>query len=97
MFVALGSHGIPRDNNTISNEIQQVMHGVGRRESNKTIKSRFALRYVCIVITRVYKEEERQKRNMTTEAIKVSGLIHRREEQSDPELIWDIFHKIYNM
>ena len=53
-----GAHGLPRDTNTISNELQQVMHGVGRRESNKTIKSRSALRYACIVITRVYKEEE---------------------------------------
>ena len=85
-----GAHGHPRDTNTISDELQQVMHGVGRRESKKPIKSRSALRYACRVIARVNKEEENaegQKRNMTTETIKVSDLIHRREKQSDPELI----------
>ena len=34
---------------------------------------------------------------MTTEKIKVSGLIHDRGKQSDPRLIWEMFHKIYNM
>ena len=53
-----GAHGLPRDTNTISYELQQVMHGVGRREANKTIKSCSALRYACRVIVRVNKEEE---------------------------------------
>ena len=29
--------------------------------------------------------------------IKVSDLIYKRDKQSDPRLIWEIFHKIYNM
>ena len=53
-----GVHGLPRDTNTISNELQQVMHGVGRQESNKTIKSRSTIRYACRVIARVNKEEK---------------------------------------
>ena len=64
-----GEHGIPRDDNTISDELQQVLHGVGFRYSNKTIKSRSALRYSRRVIVRVNREEENaegQKRNTTT-------------------------------
>ena len=57
------------------------MHGVGRREAKKNIKSRSALRYACRVIARVNKEEENaegQKKNMTTGTIKVYGLSHKR-------------------
>ena len=40
-----GTHGLPRDTNTISNELQQVIHGVGRRYANKTITSPSTLMY----------------------------------------------------
>ena len=33
-----GTHGLPRGTNTISNELQQVIHDVGRRDTNKTLK-----------------------------------------------------------
>ena len=52
-----GAHGLPRDTNTISDEIQQVIHGVGRWDANKTIKIHSALRYFQRVIARVNKEK----------------------------------------
>ena len=95
-----GAHGLPRDTNTIYDELQQVIHSVGRRDANKTIESRSALRYYRRVITCVNKEEENiegQKIKMTTGTIKVYGLIHNREKKSDLRLAWEMFHKIYHM
>ena len=84
-----GSYGLPRDTNTISNELQQVIHGVGCQDVNNIIKTRSALRYVPRVIAHVNKEEknaEGQKRNKTTLTMKVSGLSHRRAKQCDPRI-----------
>ena len=50
-----GAHGLPRDTTTISNELQQVLHGVGRRDVAKTITLDSALRYSRRVIARVNK------------------------------------------
>ena len=50
------AHGLPRDTNTISDELQQVLHGVGRLDTNKTIESCSALRYARRVIAHVNKE-----------------------------------------
>ena len=86
-----GAHGLPRDTNTISDELQQVLHGVGRRDVTKTITPDSALRYIRRVIAHVNKEEENaegQKRKTTTGIIKVSGLSHKREKQCDPRLAW---------
>ena len=47
---------LTRDTKTISDELQQVLHGVGCQYANKTIKSRSALRYARRVIARVNKE-----------------------------------------
>ena len=77
-----GAHGLPRDNCTISDELQQVLDGVGRRDANNTITPDSALSYACRVIARVNKEEdnvEGQKRKTRTAIIKVSGLSHKRE------------------
>ena len=52
-----GAHGLTRDTTTISNELQQVLHGVGRRDANKTITPDYALRYCRRVIAHVNKEE----------------------------------------
>ena len=52
------------------------------------------------VIACVNKEEENaevQKRKTTTGIIKVSGLIHKRANQCDPRLAWEMFHNIYHM
>ena len=95
-----GARGLLRDNNTISDELQQVLSGVGRRDANNSIKTHSALRYARRLISRVNKEEENaegQKRKMMTGTIKVYGLSHKREKQSDPRLAWEMFHKIYNM
>ena len=83
------AHELPRDTTTISNELQQVLHGVGCRDANKTITLDSALRYAHRVIARVNKEEdnaEGQKRKTRTVIIKVSRLIHKREKQCDPRL-----------
>ena len=88
------------DTNTISNELQQVIHGVGFQDANKTIKTNSILRYAHRVISRVNKEEENsegEKRKKITGKIKVYGLSHKRGNQSDPELSREIFHKIFYM
>ena len=38
-----GAHGLPGDTTTISNELQQVLHGVGRRDAQNAITSPSAL------------------------------------------------------
>ena len=95
-----GAHGLPRDTNTVSDELQHVIHGVGCRYANKTITPPSALRYARRVIPCVNKEEENaegQKRKTTPGVIKVSGLIHKREKKCDPRLAWEMFHNIYHM
>ena len=52
-----GAHFLPRDTTPISNELQQVLHDMGRREANKTITPDSALRYAHRVIGHVNKEE----------------------------------------
>ena len=76
-----GAHGLSRDTTTISDELQQVIHGVGCRDSNKTITPDSALRYACRVIACVNKEEddeEVQKIKTTKGIIKFSVLSHKR-------------------
>ena len=51
------SHGLPRDITTVSYELQQVLHVVGRWDANKTITLPSALRYARRVIARLNKEE----------------------------------------
>ena len=43
------------DTTSLSNELQQVLHGVGCRDANKIIKSNYALRYARRVIVYVNK------------------------------------------
>ena len=45
-----GVHGLPRDNTIISDEPQQMLYGMGRRDANSTITPDSALRYACRVI-----------------------------------------------
>ena len=95
-----GAHGLPRDTSTISNELQQVLPGMGRRDANKTITPDSTLRYAYRLIARLNKEEdnaEGQKRKTRTRIIKVSGLSHKREKQCYPRLTWELFHKIHHM
>ena len=53
-----GAHGLPRDTCTISDELQQVLYDMGRRDANNTITPDSALRYALRVIARVNKEED---------------------------------------
>ena len=87
------AYGLSRDTTTISNELQQVLYGVGRRDANKTITPESALRYAHRVIARINKEEknaEGQKRKTTTGIINVSGLSHKRVKKCDLRLNWEI-------
>ena len=52
-----GAHGLQKDTTTISDELQQVLHGMGHRGVAKTITPDSALRYARRVIARVNKEE----------------------------------------
>ena len=84
----------------MSNELQQVIYGVGCQDANNSIKTHSTLRYARRVIARVNKEEENaegQKRKTRTGIIKVSGLSHKRAKQCDPRLAWEMFHKIHHM
>ena len=56
-----GACGLTRDTTSISNEPQQVLHGVGRRYANKTITLDYVLRYARILIARVNKEGKIQR------------------------------------
>ena len=85
---------------TFPNELQQVLHDVGKRRTGNGIKPKSAQRYFHRVIQRVNREEEEaegQKRKMRAGMVKVSGLSHKREKQSDPRIAWFVFHKIYCM
>ena len=77
-----------------------MLHGVGRRDANKTITTDSALRYSHRLIGRVNKEEdnaEGQKRNTTTVIINVLGLSHKMSKKFYPGLSWEMFHNIYHM
>ena len=94
------AHGLPSYTCAISDELQQVLHGVDHRYANKTIAPDSALSYGRRVIMRVNKEEENaegQKRNTRTGIIKVSGLSHKRAKQCDTRLAWEMLHKIHRM
>ena len=76
-----GANGLPRDTKTISDDLQQVLHVMGRQDANKTITPDSELRYYRRVIGSVNKEEqnaEGDNRKTTTGIIKVSGLIQKR-------------------
>ena len=51
------SRGLTRDTNTVSHELQKVLHGMGRQDANKTITFCSALRYSHRVIARLNKEK----------------------------------------
>ena len=48
-------------------------------------------------VSKKEKNAEGQKRKTMAGKIKVSGLSHKREKQSDPKLARQMFHKIYHM
>ena len=93
-----GAHGLTRDTMSLANELQQVLHGAGKRRIGKESKHNSAKMYAHRFIKEINKEDEKsegQKRKTKTSMIRVSGLIHKRENQSDPRLAWLMFQKIY--
>ena len=95
-----GAHGLPRDIVAFTNELQQVLHDVGKLIIGNVIKPQSAQRYTHILIQCVDREEEeaeRQKQKTSTGIIKVLVLIHKRRNQSDPRLACFMFHKMYFM
>ena len=93
-------NGLPRYTRSLANELQQVLHDVGKRSIVNLIKHKSARRYTHRVIEKVNKEEgqpEQQKRKTKPVMIKVSGLIQKRENQSDPRLACITFKKKHIM
>ena len=77
-----------------------MLHEVGGKIIGNDIKLSSLQRYDCILIQGVNINEkgaEGQKQITGTGLIKVSGLIHEREKQSDARITWFVFHKIYHM
>ena len=52
-----GAYGLPRDIQTYTNEIQQVLHGVGGQSIGNGIKPSSAQRYACRLIQRLNRKE----------------------------------------
>ena len=50
-----GTYGIPRDATSLANEIQQVLHGVGKRMISKAIRHNYTQKYSHRVIKWVNK------------------------------------------
>ena len=84
-----GAHGLPRYIHTCTDEIQQVLHGVGGERTSNGIKLSSAQRYARRLIQRVNRNEEGvegQKQRMRTGMVKVLGLSNKTAKKSDPGL-----------
>ena len=56
-----GAHGLPRDIPNFTNEIQQVLHDLGKQRIGKVIKPQSEKIYSRRVIKHVNKEEEKNR------------------------------------
>ena len=56
-----GAHGLPRDTRGLANEIQRIIHNVGKQRIGNTIIQNYAQRYSHRFIGRVNKEEKKSK------------------------------------
>ena len=77
-----------------------MLHAVGKWRITNGLKPQPEQSYAHRVIQRVNKEEEEaegQKRRTSTGMINVLGLIHKKENKSDPRLAWFISHQIYHI
>ena len=95
-----GARGLPKYANSIANDLQKGIHSVRKRNIVDEITAASAVKYSLRVIIRVNKYEskaEGQKITPRKGMIKVSGLIHKREDKSDPRLAWLMFQQIYLM
>ena len=95
-----GACGLPIDINTLGVELKLVIKAVNARQSNKEITPKESSQYTCAVIKRVNNIEDghdKQRKNIRTGLAKVSSIGNNRERQSDPRLVWLMFHKISQM
>ena len=95
-----GAHGLPRDIQTFTDKLQQVVHGIGGQITSNFIKPASSQIYPhkLIQCVNINKEgAEGHKRRTRTGMIKVLGLIHKKAKQRDPRLTWFMFHHIYRM
>ena len=53
------AHGLPTDAISLANELQQVIHDIGKCMISKEIKSSSTQRYARRVIKKINKEEEK--------------------------------------
>ena len=91
-----GTHRLPIYARSLENELQKVIHDVGKRRIVNEIQPDYAYSYACRFIQRVNKEEEKsEKKTSKRGMIKVSGLSHKRAKQSYPRLAWFMFQNIY--
>ena len=90
-----------KENSLISDSnLQKLIHDVGKRRIGNEIQTKCAQRYAhrsIQIVNREEEESEGQKRKTRTGIIKVLGLIHKRETQSDPRLAWFMVQNIYRM
>ena len=54
-----GVHGLPRDATSLANELQELLHGVGKHRISKEIKQSYAQSYSHRVIKWVNNEEKK--------------------------------------
>ena len=77
-----------------------MLHEIGGRIIGNCIKQASAQRYARRLIKRVNRNEEGaevHKQKTRTGLIKVSGLRHKKENQSDPRFAWFMFYRIYRI
>ena len=68
-----GEHGIPRDIGSLTNDLQQVLHDIGKRSIGNVNQAKYVQRYAHRFIQHVNREEEEvegQKQKTRTGIIK---------------------------
>ena len=94
-----GVYGIPRDTISIKNELQQVLHLVGKIRIVDKIKQNSTYKYSHrVLFCKLIRDKIRGVKNTSNHGmIKVSGIIHKRLKESDPRIAWLMLQTIYLM
>ena len=85
---------------SLTNDLQKVLHDIGKQNISNGIQSKSSQRYERRVIQPVNREGgevEEQKQKIRTGMINVLGISHKEGKQSDPNISYLMFHKIYSM
>ena len=83
------SHGLPRDIQTFTDKLQQVLHDLGGQIISNSIKPASAPKYACRLIQRLNRNKEvaeGQKLGTIKGTMKVLGLSHKRAKKSDTRI-----------